>query len=73
MKNKQLTPELKIDNEGINVINSFNELTAENQEVIDSLEALRNQSSMIRSCYADMLSKTNKLLESMNELMLLAR
>jgi uncharacterized protein YoxC len=71
MKSKPLVPELLIDQKYIDIIdlyNSFNELSAANDELIASVENLDKKSSMIKKEYADLLSDTNKLLESMNEL-----
>jgi uncharacterized protein YoxC len=73
MKNQLLTPEIEIDDEGISMINSFNKLSEENMEVIATIEALKKQSTMINSCYSDILKKTNKLLVLMNELVLLTK
>ena len=55
------------------LINTFSELSAESNEITASLDSLKNQSSMVKHGYGEMLSKTDKLLESMIELTLLTK
>jgi iron only hydrogenase large subunit-like protein/uncharacterized coiled-coil DUF342 family protein len=56
-----------------NLINTFNELSAESNEITLSLESLKIQSNDVKNVYAQMLSMTNKLRDSMHELMEIAK
>jgi hypothetical protein len=79
MEYKPLIPELSIDENDINIINtklfnSFNEqLFAENKEMVASIEHFRKQSAIINKSYTDILAETNKLLQSMIELISLTK
>jgi hypothetical protein len=55
------------------LINTFKELSAESSEITTSLESLKDQSAMVKTGYAQMLSMTNKLLEAMIDLSQLAK
>jgi hypothetical protein len=73
MKNETLIHEFQENGEKcVNMINSFNDLSAENDEIIDSIESLKKQSAMIKNSYAEIVLNTKKLFEAMNELALLA-
>ena len=54
------------------LINTFNELAAESNEIIVSLNNLKEQSAKVKTGYAQMLSMTDKLHETMGELTTLA-
>jgi flagellar biosynthesis/type III secretory pathway chaperone len=61
----------KNEEKGVRMINSFSELSAENDEIIESIESLRKSNSAIKAGCSEILSSTNKLLESVKELALL--
>jgi uncharacterized coiled-coil DUF342 family protein len=72
METKTLTPEIKtVEKNGVRMINSLEELSAENDEIIESIESLRKSNCAIKAGCSEILSSTNKLLESMKELALL--
>jgi methyl-accepting chemotaxis protein len=50
------------------LINTFNDLSAESSEITASLDSLKEQSYNVKSGYAQMLSLTDKLLNTMVEL-----
>jgi ABC-type transporter Mla subunit MlaD len=50
------------------LIDTFNELSAESSEIIAALDSLREQSSSVKTGYAQMLTMTDKLQEAMHEL-----
>jgi iron only hydrogenase large subunit-like protein/archaellum component FlaC len=50
------------------LINTFNELSAESNEITIALDSLKTQSEEVKSVYAKMLSMTEKLGKSMHEL-----
>jgi len=54
------------------LIRTFSELTQESNEIINALDRLKNQSSTVKTNYAGILSKTDKLRNSLNELAELA-
>jgi len=54
------------------LINTFSELSAEGGEITVALDSLNNQSSMVKTDYADILSMTEKLREAMNDLITLS-
>jgi uncharacterized coiled-coil DUF342 family protein len=74
MSNKPLIPEKEMDEKKhIHMVNSFNELTAENNEIIASIESLRESNSAISTGYSEVTSSIRKLNESLNELALLIK
>jgi iron only hydrogenase large subunit-like protein/uncharacterized protein YoxC len=56
-----------------NLINTFNELSAESHDITTSLNSLRDQSSAVRTSYTEMLSMTDKLSNAMEELTVLSQ
>ena len=50
------------------LINTFNELALESGEVIAALDKLKQQSSIVKTGYAQMLSLTDKLRDAMHEM-----
>ncbi|MDR0316690.1 MAG: methyl-accepting chemotaxis protein [Treponema sp.] len=50
------------------LINTFNELSAESSEITSSLDSLKEQSSKVKNGYAEMLTLTDKLLDTMIDL-----
>jgi iron only hydrogenase large subunit-like protein/uncharacterized protein YoxC len=56
-----------------NLINTFNELSAESLDITNSLDSLRDQSAAVRSSYTEMLSMTDKLRDAMHELTALSQ
>jgi uncharacterized coiled-coil DUF342 family protein len=74
MSIKPLIPKRKIDEKKqINMVNSFDELTAENDEIIASIESLRETNSAINTGYSEIMSSIRKLNESLSELAILTR
>ena len=71
MKDEPLIPEeleqLINDDNYVKMMNSFYKLTAENDEIVATIENLKRQNSAIKKSYADMLAETTKLLDSMAE------
>lgn len=55
------------------LIRTFNELTQESNEIISALDRLKNQSNTVKTNYSGILSKTDKLRDSLNELSELAQ
>jgi methyl-accepting chemotaxis protein len=55
------------------LINTFNELSAESHEITTSLDSLKDQSTAVKTSYAEMLSMTNKLRGAMQELTVLSQ
>jgi iron only hydrogenase large subunit-like protein/uncharacterized protein YoxC len=55
------------------LINTLNELSAESGEISHALEELKNQSSVVKTGYAEILSMTDKLTDSMIELTALSK
>jgi PAS domain-containing protein/uncharacterized coiled-coil DUF342 family protein len=54
------------------LINTFNELAMGSNEIITALDILKKQSTMVKTGYAEMLSMTDTLRNSMHELKALA-
>ncbi|MCL2212154.1 MAG: methyl-accepting chemotaxis protein, partial [Treponema sp.] len=50
------------------LINTFNELSAESNEIISALESLRNETDTVKTNYAGILLKTEKLRSSIRDL-----
>jgi len=50
------------------LITTFNELTLESNEIIAALDSLKNQTETVKTDYAGILSKTNRLRESIHDL-----
>jgi hypothetical protein len=83
MEFKSLIPEIKIDEQNMDMPNTFSGLLAESNEMLASLEDFKKQSFEIKKGYAEILSETDKLanilaetdtlLKSMLELTLLAK
>jgi iron only hydrogenase large subunit-like protein len=55
------------------LINTFAELSSESNEITASLESLKSQSATVKTGYGEMLTKTDKLLDSMTELKALTK
>jgi len=55
------------------LINTFNELSAESQDITVSLDSLRDQSAAVRTGYTEMLAMTDKLRNAMQELTVLSQ
>jgi len=56
-----------------NLIGTFNELAQESSEIIKSLDGLKTQNNMVKTEYAEIMSKTVKLSESVHELKALTK
>jgi len=50
------------------LINTFNELSAESNEIIAALDSLKNQSASVKSVYAEIMTMTDSLRDAMVEL-----
>jgi len=55
------------------LINTFNELSAESQDITTSLDSLKNQSAAVKTNYTEILSMTDKLSDTMHELTKLSK
>jgi hypothetical protein len=53
------------------MVNSFNELSAENDEIIAKIESIKKQNALIKKNNAEILSEMNTLFESLTELAVL--
>jgi hypothetical protein len=49
-------------------LNTFNELSAHSSEITASLDRLQNQSTTVKTGYAEILSMTDKLNDAMSEM-----
>jgi methyl-accepting chemotaxis protein len=55
------------------LINTFNELSAHSSEITASLDRLQNQSAVVKTGYAEILSMTDNLNDAMSEMTALLR
>jgi len=55
------------------LINTFNELSAESTEIISALESLRSETDTVKTNYAGILLKTEKLRSSIRDLTAISR
>ena len=72
MENQTLTTKTGIDEKkSVRVISSLEALSDENNELLAHIESLRKSNSAIKTGCSEILSSTNKLIESIRELALL--
>ena len=55
------------------LLNTFNELSIESSDIITALDSVKLQSNEVKSVYAEMLTMTDKLRDSMHELTTIAK
>jgi methyl-accepting chemotaxis protein len=55
------------------LINTFNELSAHSNEITSALDRLQNQSATVKTGYAEILSVTDKLHDTMSEMTAILR
>ena len=55
------------------LINTFNQLSAESQDITASLDSLKGQSAAVKTDYTEMLTMTDKLRDAMQELTALSQ
>jgi iron only hydrogenase large subunit-like protein/uncharacterized coiled-coil DUF342 family protein len=65
----EISGEIKSFAETMNgLINTFNELSADSNEIITALESLKNQSASVKTVYAEIITMTDSLRDAMAEL-----
>jgi archaellum component FlaC len=55
------------------LIKTFNELSLESNDIITSLESLKNETGTVKTNYAVILTMTDKLRDSIHELKVLSK